>query len=176
MTISAALDDVFPAEPYGAPPRRPWHERIGAATVAPSTLRPLLAVSALAAMLAAGLGWRASVVAAVPETGALYAALGLPVNLRGLELREVRSMVFRENGVELLIVQGDIANVAGRKRIVPPLKFIVRDARGSEIYAWAASADVAALEAGAKATFRRRLASPPGEAADVIVRFAGRAD
>lgn len=177
MAASLSLDDEG-ASPFAPSPLRPsprpWHQRLGAQPASRGGLRPLIALLALAMAIGAGIGLRRSVVAAVPETAALYAALGLPVNLRGLELRGVKSMVFRENGVELLIVQGEIVNVAGVGRTAPLLRFSLRDGKGAEIYAWNASPDVIDLGAGGKATFRKRLASPPAEAAEVLVRFAGR--
>lgn len=157
-------------------PKMPWHLRMNADAVprARGNAGPLLAVTALAAVLATGVGLRKSVVAAVPETAGLFAALGVPVNLRGLELKDVKSGVFTESSVELLVVQGEISNPTSKPKDVPPLLFTVRDAKGMPVYSWSASADIRTLEPGGKATFRRRLASPPAEGMDVLVRFAGK--
>ena len=43
---------------------------------------------ALVALNAALIGWRAEVVRFLPQTASLYAAIGLPVNLRGLAFAE----------------------------------------------------------------------------------------
>lgn len=154
----------------------PWQMRMGVVTAprARGNAAPLLVVAAMAAVLALGVGMRKSVVAAVPETAGVFAALGLPVNLRGLDLRDVKSGVFTESSVELLVVQGEIANLTGKPKDIPPLLFTVRDAKGMHIYSWSASADIGRLEPGGKATFRRRLASPPVEGVEVLVRFAGK--
>lgn len=165
-----------PEEPIAAPRRRPWHERIGE-QAAPDRPRWPYAAAILLLLIGGGLvGFRKSVVARAPETGRLYAALGLPVNLSGLALRNVRSGVFSEGGTELLVVQGEIANVAADTRAVPRLMFSIRDAKGIEIYHWTAQADSKDLKPGETQTFRRRLASPPPEGAKVLVRFAGKAD
>lgn len=154
---------------------RPWHQRLGTApTGSSNAARPLVMALLCALVLVAGIGLRHTIVAAVPETAVLYQRLGLPVNLRGLELQGIKSMIMQENGVELLIVQGDIANITGKTQSVPPLQFSVRDAKGAEIYSWVASADLKPLDANTKGTFRRRLASPPLNGVDVLVRFAGR--
>ena len=47
-----------------------------------------VAIAALAAMLAGLIGWRVEVVRFAPQTASLFAAIGLPVNLRGLDLGE----------------------------------------------------------------------------------------
>ena len=176
-TDSLQADDFRPAELLPVKPARtPWHLRIG---TAPRPQRSsggvaTLTIATIAACLATGVALRKTLVAAVPESAGVFAAVGLPVNLRGLELRDVKSGIFAENAVELLVVQGEIANVTSKPREVPPLLFTVRDAKGVTIYSWSASADIRTLEPGAKASFRRRLASPPPEGMEVLVRFSGK--
>jgi hypothetical protein len=59
---------------------------------------------------------------------------------------------------------------------VPRLRFAVRNATGQEIYAWTAKPSRSILEPGDKLPFRSRLASPPADASDVLVRFANAND
>ena len=51
---------------------------------------PMLIVVMLAIVLGA-LNWRAAVVRHFPQTASLFAAIGLPVNLRGLIFEGVKS-------------------------------------------------------------------------------------
>jgi hypothetical protein len=67
-------------------------------------------------------GVRKQIVRAVPATSALYAAAGLPVNLRGLEFRGVTSQVSGESAQRLLKVQGEIANLRPGPNPVPPIE------------------------------------------------------
>lgn len=154
---------------------QPWHLRVGTGRRRQAS-SPVFALVMVAALAATVLGLRRNIVAAMPETAVLFSGLGLPVNLRGLDLNGVKSGIFPDQGMDVLVVQGEIANVTKHRQNVPPLRFTVRDARGMEIYSWVAAADVTRLDPGAKATFRRRLASPPPEGADVMVRFAGKPD
>lgn len=155
--------------------RLPWHMRIGTRQQTGRVgISPVVVALVFAALVGSLVGMRKNIVAAVPETAVLYAVMKLPVNLRGLELRDIKSGVFNENAADVLVVQGEIANITARKQVVPPLDFTVRDAKGTAIYSWTAATDVTTLEPGAKATFRRRLASPPVEGVDVLVRFAGK--
>lgn len=166
------------AEPPTArsPRRRPWHDRI-AMPDGPARARwPAAAAIALLALGTGLVAFRKPIVARAPETGRVYAALGLPVNLTGLALQDVKSGIFSEGGTELLVVQGIIANVTGDTRSVPRLKFTIRDGKGVDIYSWTAQADAKDLKPGETQTFRRRLASPPAEGAEVLVRFASKAD
>jgi len=47
---------------------------------------------------------------------------------------------------------------------------------GHEIYSWTALPDRKALGAGERMAFRSRLATPPPEGRDVVVRFFNRRD
>jgi hypothetical protein len=55
---------------------------------------------------------------------------------------------------------------------VPPVALTVLGADGQAKYAWTTPAPKARLEAGETIAFRARLAAPPAEGADVLVRFA----
>jgi predicted Zn finger-like uncharacterized protein len=130
----------------------------------------------LAGTIAALLNWRASVVRFVPQTASLFSAVGLPVNLRGLSFDEVKTSVETNDGVTVLVVQGTIANLTRQPLEVPRLRFAVRNAGGYEVYAWTALPTEPLLAPGDRAPFRSRLASPPADAQDIIVRFFNRRD
>jgi hypothetical protein len=122
------------------------------------------------------IGARNEVVRYFPQTASLFAAIGLPVNLRSLSFEDVKITKEERDGVPVLSVEGNIVSVAKRPVEVPRLRFALRNASGQEIYAWTAAAPRSILEPGDKIEFRSRLASPPAEAADVMVRFVGAQD
>ncbi len=122
------------------------------------------------------LGWRSEVVRALPQTASLYAAIGLPVNLRGLIFDGVTTATEQHEGVPILVVEGHIVNKAAKAVNVPHLKFILRDAVRQEIYSWTAVPSRQVLPRGAAISFRARLASPPPKTRDVLVRFVNRRD
>jgi hypothetical protein len=136
---------------------------------------PVLIVVMLALLLGA-LNWRAAVVRHVPQTASLYAAIGLPVNLRGLFFQDVKSRSEVENGVSVLVIEGTIVNLTTRTLDVPRLRFGLRNASGHEVYAWTAQPAKSTLGSGNGLPFRARLASPPSDGRDVIVRFLNRHD
>jgi len=129
------------------------------------------AVLVLIAINAALIGRRADVVRSAPQTASLYAAIGLPVNLRGLIFANVTTQKEIQNGVQVLVVEGTIASAASRATEVPRLRFGVRNEAGHEIYTWTALPNRNVLAANETLAFRSRLASPPREAHDVLVRF-----
>jgi len=120
--------------------------------------------------------WRSEIVRLLPQTASLYAAIGLPVNLRGLDITDVQTVTNRQDGIGLLVVEGKIVNTTSRTIDVPRVYFSVRDERGLEIYRWTASTMKAPIEPGETVPFRSRLASPPPETNRVFVRFRNRRD
>jgi predicted Zn finger-like uncharacterized protein len=133
-------------------------------------------IVALALTVAGLMVWRSDVVRAVPQTASLFRAIGLPVNLRGLVFENVRTTGELHEGVPVLIIEGTIANVAGKSVEVPRLRFAMRNHAGHEVYAWTSVTGRSILAPGETAAFRTRLASPPADGRDVIVRFFNRRD
>jgi len=121
-------------------------------------------------------GWRSNVVRAFPQTDSFYKLVGLPVNLRGLAFEAITTMTERHEGVPILVVEGNIVNSARKFVDVPRLKFVVRNAARQEIYSWTAVASRTPLPPGEAVSFRTRLASPPPETHDVVLRFVDRRD
>jgi hypothetical protein len=130
----------------------------------------------LAGILLGALNWRAAVVRHFPQTASLYAAVGLPVNLRGLFFENVRSTGEFHDGVTVLVVEGTIVNLTRHTLEVPRLRLALRNNLGHEVYAWTALPTKTTLGSGNGLPFRARLASPPPDGRDVIVRFFNRRD
>jgi hypothetical protein len=121
------------------------------------------------------IGGRAQIVRLAPAAAPAYAALGLGVNLRQMDIHNVVSRLADDDGRQILIVEGDIRNLAQSPRAAPRMRLAVLDANGREIYFWNAAPPKARLAAGETAQFRARLAAPPKEGRDVRVRFSGEA-
>jgi len=148
-----------------ARPRQPWR-----------LPRPGLpaAILVLAAAMTALLAGRSEIVRHAPQTASLYAAIGMPVNLRGLEFDNVKTARENHNGVPVLVVEGNIVSHAAKPVEVPQLHFAIRNPGGLEIYRWTASPDHPTLAPGEQMAFRSRLAAPPAESSEVMVRFFDR--
>jgi len=142
-----------------------WSWRLGGAMAAALLLVGLVIVATT--VIAA----RAAIVSVAPATAAVYAAAGLPVNLRGLKIAGVRATVTRESPGEL-VVTGEIANLRDRETLAPKLRLILRGQDGRELYAWVARGPKARLGAHERVPFRARLAAPPAGVREVLVKFA----
>jgi hypothetical protein len=121
-------------------------------------------------------GWRSDVVRSMPQTASLFAAIGLPVNLRGLALTEVTTTKEGRDGVPVLLVQGTITNLTKQSHDVPRLRFAMRNASGAEVYSWTTLPTRSILGPGDSEPFQTRLASPPADGRKVVVRFFNRND
>jgi hypothetical protein len=126
------------------------------------------------ALVGLGVHQRHTVVSIVPQTGALFAAVGLPVNLRGVEFVNVRAELSTEKDQSVLIVEGDIRGIAPGRSQLAPLTVSLRDENGHMIFEWVSEAPALAVGLGETVPFRTRLVSPPYEGQKVVVRFAER--
>jgi predicted Zn finger-like uncharacterized protein len=122
------------------------------------------------------IGWRTDFVRLMPQTASFYARLGLPVNLRGLVFDNLNTEVEQHEGVPILVVEGEVFNQTRRIIDVPRLRFAIRNAARQEIYSWTAVLPRTLLSPRDAVPFRTRLASPPPDAHDVMVRFLNRND
>jgi predicted Zn finger-like uncharacterized protein len=125
----------------------------------------------LVAFNVALIGARNEVVRYLPQTASLFAAIGLPVNLRNLKFENVKISKESEGGTGTLVVDGTIVSTGNFSTEVPRLRFSLRNASGQEVYTWTALPMRSILEPGERFDFHSRLASPPADAADVLVRF-----
>jgi predicted Zn finger-like uncharacterized protein len=170
----ADVGERAPARQQSSEPKKSPGRSLGETLAAPFRALPSGVPSAVfgLAALATLIGVRASVVAAAPATAALYAKIGLAVNLRGLELKAVKSGLETTGAGRLLIVEGEIVNLTRGELAVPVLELAVRGADGQALYTWTSEAPRKTLGPAETASFRARLASPPAEGRQVLVRFA----
>ena len=120
---------------------------------------------------------RASIVSVAPATAALYAGVGLPVNLRGLSIAKVHATVAQQTeGPGELLITGEIENLRDTNTSVPDLHLALRGEDGCEIYVWTAKAPKISLNARERVPFRARLAAPPAGVRDVLVKFRAPGD
>jgi predicted Zn finger-like uncharacterized protein len=177
-SLAPAEHGEAPAPPEDIESVAARHRRPGAMrrrTRSPMLSLPMVILALIAANVGL-IGWRVEVVRWLPQTASLYAAIGLPVNLRGLTFSDIETRREVQEGVPVLIVEGFISNETRRVAQVPRLRLSVRNVDGHEIYAWTSLPARSAIPAGAMLPFRSRLASPPPETHEVLVRFFNKRD
>lgn len=169
----ADIEDIAPQQP--APVRSRWRPR-GTAPRATGSRGLTYAATVGVALVLGAVVWRDDVVSYVPDLAGLYALVGMPVNLRGLEFRDMETVETTDDGIPQLIVRGTIENVRGDKVAVPRLRLAVRGISGREIFVWTAVPAKSELEAGESLPFLAQLASPPAEGREIAVRFVSQRD
>lgn len=115
---------------------------------------------------------RHAAVSRVPQLAGVFRAIGLPVNLQGLEFERVATELVEDAQGRFLIVQGDIRNVGKGTLAVPPIEIVIQDSTVKSLYTWTAEASRPTIIQGDAIPFRTRLASPPQSGSNVILRFA----
>jgi predicted Zn finger-like uncharacterized protein len=193
-----ASNDGWADEPAPRKPRGKWFSRFGGrafsfkgARSRPAAMIPLRAklpsqftkkislpraCAVMGAMVFALVIWRNEVVRLIPQTATFFKMAGLRVNLRGLSFEDVKITTETVNGSPVLVIEGAIADITRKPVELPRLRFIVRDAQGSDIYAWNSVLEQPVLNPGEKVLFKSRLASPPAEGREIVVRFLQRRD
>jgi predicted Zn finger-like uncharacterized protein len=147
-------------------PRIPFMPAIGLPT----------ACTAMGALILALMIWRAEIVRLLPQTATFYKMVGLEVNLRGLAFKDIKVTNETVDGKPVLVIEGIIVGETKKPVELPRLRFSVRDAQGTEIYAWNAVLEQPVLNPGERAYFKSRLASPPPEGRNIDVRFFNKRD
>ncbi|WP_108460773.1 zinc-ribbon domain-containing protein [Devosia naphthalenivorans] len=121
----------------------------------------------------AGLAYfgRVQIVEQYPEMAGVYAAVGLGVNIAGLDFTDVTTQRTLRNGKDTLMVSAQIVGLNAAPSPVPPIVVTLLDGAAESIYAWSIAPAIADLMAGERATFDTQLAMPPGDARRVRLTF-----
>lgn len=133
----------------------------------------ILGLSLLAALPVACLA-RNAVVGLVPQMASVFSAIGLPVNRRGLEIRDVVAVQnpAGEDRPAELVIEGDLVGVGRADTPVPGLRIEISDAAGKPLKSFPAPAPRTVLGTGESARFRAKLTDPPAQGRSVMLRFA----
>jgi predicted Zn finger-like uncharacterized protein len=129
------------------------------------------ACAGLLGLAMGGVAAREAVVLHLPQMGAAYAAIGLPVNLQGISFGPLQAKL-DEAGGGVLSVEGTVTNMRARAVTVPEIVASLKGPDGREVYAWRATVPKANLGAGETTSFRTRLSTPPSNAQKIVLRFA----
>ncbi len=120
-----------------------------------------------------GLFGRETVVQVLPGAAPVYASLGMPVNRRGLEFRDVTYVwTVDGKGRPAIDVAGEIENVSAAPVMVPTVVFAFQDEEGLELFHWATPVRRSPLPPGKRSKFQARIPAPPEAVRNLQLRFA----
>jgi predicted Zn finger-like uncharacterized protein len=117
--------------------------------------------------------YRQDIAAIWPQSAAVYSGVGLKVNAGGIDFRNVAYKRESEDGQPVLVVTGQIVNLASRELPIPQaVRVTLTDADNRELYHWPFKPSAPTLKAGGVLPFRTRLTNPPAAARFAVVTFA----
>ena len=169
-SFAAEVAHTATAQPAPAAPRAARMRRQGAGWETAAGWVVLVAV--IGGLFGSLFAYREAVVTLWPNANALYAVVGMPVNTRGLEFRDITWARETEDGKPVLAIFGEVVNLTERQLSVPKVRVALQDAAGNEIYHWTFDVQPAQVGPREAINFVTRMESPPQEADALEVRFA----
>lgn len=131
---------------------------------------------ALAATTTSAVAFREDVARVWPKTASAFAAVGLDVNIYGLEFVDLQVEHVYDGPEPVLVVRGAVANQGLGERPAPVLRFGLRDANSREIQHVIARMTSQHVPAGGAAPFEIRIENASADAADLEATFASAAE
>lgn len=96
-----------------------------------------------------------------PKSASFFAALGAPVNLYGLEIKNVSLSMGQDTQGSRLLIKASIINISNSAKTIPYLRVNLLDGN-KKVLSWLIDPKVTVLEKGAKAEFEGIRRNPPG--------------
>lgn len=131
----------------------------------------LAALVGLVALVALGFTLRVELVRTFPALAGLYSALGLPVNVVGLEFEDSKTLTSLRDGKMVMLITSRIRSVSDRAVSVPPVLVSLLDKAGTTIYEWTVSPQATEMGPREVQEFSTEVSAPPEGAVTVRLSF-----
>lgn len=128
-------------------------------------VRRILRVTGLCSlvlMIGAGFSFRTDIVRVFPDLAGTYEALGLGVNVVGLEFRDVKTLLALRRGADVMQVDARIYSVAPGEVDVPPVVVTLLNDENVALYEWSVAPSVPVLQSGEVVDFSTQVTAPQG--------------
>ncbi|MEQ1770396.1 MAG: MJ0042-type zinc finger domain-containing protein [Devosia sp.] len=131
----------------------------------------IIAFAVLALILIVGVVARYELVRAYPGLAGLYSAIGLGVNVVGLQFEDTRTLMSLRQGRNVVSVTARIRSVAGDTVSVPPVLVTLLDGSGAILFEWTVLPKAREMSPGEVLDFSTELNSPPAGAQKIRLSF-----
>ena len=128
------------------------------------------AAAVVLGLITGGVLFREEIVRKFPATAGAYGALGLDVNIVGLEFEAQRARVAPHDPGRI-VVSGAVRNIRETEVSSPPIRVILQDERGVEIASRVVRPDWPPILPGKVEGFATVIADPQGKAAGMTTKF-----
>ena len=132
--------------------------------------------AALAASATGMVAFRQDVAEIWPRSASAFAALGLDVNVYGLEFYDLAVERAFDGPTPILLVSGEVRNIGRDDKLVPPVRVSLRDTHSQEIFELVNAISDQPLAAGEAIPFQIRVENPPADAVDLEATFGNFSD
>jgi predicted Zn finger-like uncharacterized protein len=169
LRLRAKPSSPLPAEPH-ALMRKRVHDKIELgnrlAAAVPWGLAACLAIGAITTAIM----YRTDIVRAWPKSASVFAAIGKPANLYGIDIRSIQVRAGMDTKGPRVIVAGVLASVSRKPEPVAYLKVKLVDAKGIERLSWLVDPGIEVLPPGKVHIFETARSNPlPGTLKAVVV-------
>jgi hypothetical protein len=130
------------------------------------------AALALSATAGGAVVFREDVARIWPQSSSAFAAVGLDVNIFGLEFSDLVIERAYDGATPILIVSGAIRNIGGDTKPAPSIRFGLRDGEAKEVFDWVLTMEGKEIVPGATVQFSTTIDNPPPQAVDLEATFA----
>jgi len=128
--------------------------------------------AAIAATAAGVVAVRQDVAELWPNSASAFTALGLDVNVYGLEIMDLQVARDFDGATPIVVVSGEVRNIGGDDKEAPPLRLTLRDEHGQPIFEIVQALPAGVIAPGGATPFSVRLENPPLNAVDLEASFA----
>lgn len=132
--------------------------------------------AAVAASATGMVAFRQDVAEVWPRSASAFAALGLDVNVYGLEFYNLAVERALDGPTPVLLVTGEVRNIGRDDKLAPPVRISLRDERSHEIFELVNVVTDQPIAAGESTLFQIRIENPPVDAVDLEATFASFAE
>jgi predicted Zn finger-like uncharacterized protein len=126
----------------------------------------------LVSILMLGFALRTDLVRWFPALAGLYASIGMPVNVVGLEFENSKTMTTFRSGKPVMIITSRIRSVASSTVAVPPVLVSLLDSADTTVYEWTVTPVARQMDPGEMFEFSTEVSAPPEGAMTVRLSFA----
>lgn len=128
-------------------------------------------VVVLMMFIGGGIYLRDPIVRDIPELAALYEAVGLKVNVVGIDFEDVQTLRALRDGHQVLQITANLVNISNRQVSVPQVMVSLLNSEGASIFEWSVMPKAEVMQARDWTEFSTQLTSPPADAAQLRLTF-----
>lgn len=129
--------------------------------------------AAVAGVLVCALLFRADIVSAWPQASSAYAAVGIEANPYGVALGDLTITRETEQGLPVIVIEGEIRNIDRRERAAPALRAALLNSNSASVLEWTVLVEGGPMRPGEARNFRTLVSDVPANAVQAEVTLAG---